>query len=91
MSQIEGTDHPWRSVQAIYRMWKAKINPATFPAIPGDLPMSQFQDHLTKWLFDTGYLNPQYYRSTYEQCEEITEEKARAMLDEIFCNTEAST
>jgi len=83
---IQGTDHPWRSIQAIYLMWKAKVNPATFPVIPGDLPAGELGDHLQKWLFDTGYLDLQYYRATYERCEEISGDKARALLGEIFCN-----
>jgi len=83
---IQDTDHPGRAIQAVYRMWKAKINPATFPKVPNDIPMDQLRHHIEKWLFDTHYLDPQYYRATYEACEEVSEDKARAFLAEIFCN-----
>jgi len=85
-NMIESTDHPGRSIQAIYRMWKAKINPATFPAIPSELLYCEMDTYLNKWLIDTGYLNPRHYRATYETCEDVSEDKARAMLGEIFCN-----
>jgi len=83
---IQATDHPGRSAQAIYMMWKAKIKPATFPKIPDTLVMADLQGFLNRWLFDTGYLNPQYYRATYERCEEINDDKAKTLLGEIFCN-----
>ena len=83
---IKDIDHSGRSIHAIHMMWKAKKNPATFPKVLNDIPMDQLRHHIKKWLFDTGYLNSQYYRSTYEHCEEIDEGKARALLGEIFCN-----
>ena len=83
---IQDTDQPGRSVQAIYMMWKAKVKPATFPVIPGEMLLAEVHKHINLWLFDTSYLNPQYYRATYEACEEVSEDKARAFLAEIFCN-----
>ncbi len=67
-------------------MWKSKIKPATFPAIPEGMHTTQLPNYINKWLFDTGYLNSGYYRATYGQCEEPSEDKVRAMLGEIFCN-----
>ena len=84
---IQATDNPGRSIQAVYLMWKAKVNPATFPAIPEDMGLAVIFEFVNKWLFDTQYLDQTYYRSTYENCkEEIGEDKIRAMLGEIFCN-----
>jgi len=85
-NMIKNTDQPSRSVQAVYIMWKAKIKPATFPVIPGEMLLAEVYKHINQWLFDTGYLNPQYYKATYETCEGVSEDKARAMLGEIFCN-----
>ena len=83
---IKTEDNPARSIQAVYLMWKSKLKPATFPKIPDEMLPCELQDHINQWLFDTGYLNSGYYRSTYEQCEEPTEDKAQALLGEIFCN-----
>ena len=88
---VKDDDHPGRSAQAIHIMWTSISKGATFPAIPEDLGPHQYPEFINKWLFATGYLDSQQYRSTYENCAEISLDKARAFLHEIFCNVESPT